>query len=1662
MKIRDFSTWYRPEDLEILTQTTNNVRKILPHVFLDLYGYDSTKSFKTQLKAVIDIKKRLDHGKKDEYNFCFICKEPGAGANHFIVGALIDNNLVIINPIGSTKHKDFYQILHSFQQENPNLGLVIHISNTEVQHDPQGLASCGPICIELIKHISSLTTTDIMQFTKKDMQGKNKDGFGYQEFNAIDLLPISLKQMLEIQGDNYTKHVLDIREKHASIIELSQKSLSSFYLASEIKKIQAAINTCVTEDDLRVAGSAIDVSAEDYKMSQSAYLIKNILINMGKIVKPMDNPISSSSNAPTLKGQVEKDTITDEKREDSVSIYYQGGKKSYEESSAGNPKTNIQNQEMPKNAFNQQNNPGYQYQATDITLIQRQIMQKYFAGFIIHEPIGDNLAVQPIFQRLIDSLDTLKPTLCIYNLGNYHWVTFAALKKPVGIIVLYKDSLGNSNYSFEKQIQDIDGTTQVIAHSGREQISGAECGIFALQNMQIIANELVKDKDGFINNFPGFNDFCSLSKAKELRKNSFAKEFVLGKEQEMSEELVKASKLIQLRSQHETEIGTIITTLKEQNQEFFEKYNIKPFNNKLENEINTIYVDIATSPETDMKSNNYVYHYRISLSKDLKTNSEEIAKNINKILYVVNGRNAAFNQELAMLINENQINIIQKNPKKAIIEEVVLPKKVKLVELIDNLNLGNNQSLKEETQLIISLKDALPDGFTTNIRGIIGDYFSYPLSLLNARATEAEPVDEINQMPKTRGNYAQYKKESINYVQIGEDLPILSYTANKPGEVGHPDANGKLSKIVNEVLGGKGVKTLIEFHAKVYELLWKEPEFQKKAKYSFKYKFSYKETRIDIGESDNLLFWLLAYNKPKNALSIIKNYNFDISSILDNKGNNILHISALYGIESIVTEITTRYFCNHISSDQFTQLINHRNYEGTNPLGMVFLSNVLLPGHMNIVKSITSNDCYNINAYLNNKNGMDYTSPKHLQQIGGYNLLHMAIRRGKVEIIELLGERNSKKYLSDTERVDFMYPTLNPSHHMISPTKLADIVNFTSEVGASTREIIQNSLETQRNKQVEFQASDDSGDSDVEDKPAWHYKQGLLTLKDFVSKPTKPQHGNLFSTPTKSSGAEFDKALKKLNSPSTASTPKEKGSSQKEYDKIVIPLFHGVPFIQGQYTNNQKREVAKKFLGFNKKFIDSVNKTYEESDVDSIIKSIHSRTATASCGIENLYALINAPKHILTRLKGIEEYLKGYLLSLKAKHGNDFLASIKKYIYEFADNPIKGFWEDLVDAIPPDQEIVKYRFPVISTSKAPDHAVKFGFGGNVEATSRGEAPVYPNYNDESYPMHRLAGFLYVTLHSAKELQGNGSCALDITQLLKTQQLKTAAHRTDNQIEVIFLGGIDGKVVTIVIPLLYPNLDKEYDPEYHGIFGITNTNSRLATHYPKVTNEVSGLVALDLRDEASGFSPKLMQAYVQFALKVADAIAQSQGKVLCTILPNGMIVKCPMGIDDGGKLSVLQIMQRDYIVPTKSIKSKNSGESKKKISPTELDDKLCYEFANLKIEEPHDITTLTKGVATLEKKDNGNKAISKPVARGDLTTTNFVTGIIYDNELLNHPDLLKKAIKLFGLNKTVDLSSYLSQELIDLAIFNNDPDILIGGMISLLGSYSDCEVAADIS
>ena len=97
---------------------------------------------------------------------------------------------------------------------------------------------------------------------------------------------------------------------------------------------------------------------------------------------------------------------------------------------------------------------------------------------------------------------------------------------------------------------------------------------------------------------------------------------------------------------------------------------------------------------------------------------------------------------------------------------------------------------------------------------------------------------------------------------------------------------------------------------------------------------------------------------------------------------------------------------------------------------------------------------------------------------------------------------------------------------------------------------------------------------------------------------------------------------------------------------------------------------------------------------------------------------------------------------------------MKIHVNNLKKRKTKEFWEKMRQSndrreYHNESLITKYRFHIIATSETPDHPSNFGIGKNVEG-QRGETDLQPIYRDGK-PTHRLAGLLYVSLHSLKEI-----------------------------------------------------------------------------------------------------------------------------------------------------------------------------------------------------------------------------------------------------------------------------------------------------------------------
>jgi len=293
---------------------------------------------------------------------------------------------------------------------------------------------------------------------------------------------------------------------------------------------------------------------------------------------------------------------------------------------------------LHSNAFNQKDNSAYFYQATDIRTIQAQIMQGYFSNFRVYEPIGNGSSALPILKKLINSLTEDKPTLCVYNLNNSHWVVFAALKVKDQITILYKDSRGDKSQQLEEQIKAINSKAGFIAHTVKEQISGVDCGPFALENMRIMADQLKRNRDHFIKSFKFFKGFCSLKHAQTLREGEFAEQYIIGTSNEMAYAAMKAEKLQKIREYHSSEEVEIAKRL--QTIEFFKDKGIKIIALSKKQRVpeagSAIFIEVSTNVNTNPEDEDYSYGYRISFSKNLNEIGRVIADNVKTVFPSIN------------------------------------------------------------------------------------------------------------------------------------------------------------------------------------------------------------------------------------------------------------------------------------------------------------------------------------------------------------------------------------------------------------------------------------------------------------------------------------------------------------------------------------------------------------------------------------------------------------------------------------------------------------------------------------------------------------------------------------------------------------------------------------------------------------------------------------------------------------------------------------------------------------------------------------------------------------------------------------------------------------------------------------------------------------------
>jgi hypothetical protein len=350
--------------------------------------------------------------------------------------------------------------------------------------------------------------------------------------------------------------------------------------------------------------------------------------------------------------------------------------------------------------------------------------------------------------------------------------------------------------------------------------------------------------------------------------------------------------------------------------------------------------------------------------------------------------------------------------------------------------------------------------------------------------------------------------------------------------------------------------------------------------------------------------------------------------------------------------------------------------------------------------------------------------------------------------------------------------------------------------------------------------------------------------------------------------------------------------------------------MHSQYSNYQRREIIEKIDKINKKLLGRYDGSMSQEEYalnaeEKILIGIHSRTATATCGMKSLHDVINSNHEELTRLDDVDNTLQNHLTQSLTSKG--FQKAMKNYVFNFADSPIGDFWQTVRDGIIP-EEVVKYRFPVIATSKAPDHPIRFAIGRNVEG-NRGETPMQPEYDNDGYPTHRVAGLLYITMYPLMDLVQSMQTrqAIDVNHAVKTDTIDRGQgfKRFANQLELDFFGKLDSSKIVCIVPIIYPHIrdaklpkSKSVDKVLEDIkyqistYSISSPDKRIVTSPEKLKTALDRSSNPDIMTESShlsGFGKMMVPSIAGIANGLVTSIASKIGYFLCSITDTNKLV-----------------------------------------------------------------------------------------------------------------------------------------------------------------------------
>jgi len=262
-----FKTWYTPDYCEALIFSAYSRNILLPLAFSDTLNNREAFIWQVEnakLLCALVAKPLL-----------FICKEPGSH-NHFIAGILMNDKLLLLNPLGKTKYKDTRDILNEMVQKNI-LSSYKESANVlqQAHYEKTGLVSCDPLTVELIKNL-------LRNLTLNDLQKLFSDNA--QEVDMGNWLAGQLTTNPFRTETSYKTYLLNIRQEHHQLYKNISDSAEVLNPPQQI-----IFNLLVTREETLI-------SISNHPVNQQHVSKKTSLDNKSAGIK-----LTTASQNPTVK-----------------------------------------------------------------------------------------------------------------------------------------------------------------------------------------------------------------------------------------------------------------------------------------------------------------------------------------------------------------------------------------------------------------------------------------------------------------------------------------------------------------------------------------------------------------------------------------------------------------------------------------------------------------------------------------------------------------------------------------------------------------------------------------------------------------------------------------------------------------------------------------------------------------------------------------------------------------------------------------------------------------------------------------------------------------------------------------------------------------------------------------------------------------------------------------------------------------------------------------------------------------------------------------------------------------------------------------------------------------------------------------------------------------